>query len=211
MPDLPLALAALPGALSQDLELEDANMFRDLRQAAVLILLYPHEDAISLLLTRRPHTLSTHAGQISLPGGAREAEDLNLWQTALREVREELGIETCGLTRIGRLPDVPVLVSNYVIAPFVAWSRHAPEPRPDPVEVSEILEVRLEELLDPNAICEEPWELREGTWLVTYFRVREDAVWGATARILSLFCRYLSDAFSRVVDAPGSIRPLSPS
>ena len=62
------------------------------RQGAVLILFYPGAEGATILLTRRSDKLSHHKGQISLPGGAREAADASLWETALREAHEETGV-----------------------------------------------------------------------------------------------------------------------
>src|SRR5438270_12158952 len=91
------------------------------RHAAVLALLFSRNEHISLLLTERPFNLSRHAGQISLPGGAVEAHDADLWQTALRETREELGIRTGRIQPLGRLSTIYVVASDYLVSPFVAW------------------------------------------------------------------------------------------
>ncbi|RME34206.1 MAG: NUDIX domain-containing protein, partial [Thermoflexia bacterium] len=62
------------------------------RQAGVLLLLYPLQDVLHLVLTVRPTHLNYHAGQVSLPGGGWEAGDRSLEETARREAEEELGI-----------------------------------------------------------------------------------------------------------------------
>jgi 8-oxo-dGTP pyrophosphatase MutT (NUDIX family) len=177
--------------------------------AAVLILLFPRRGRISFLLTRRPHFLSTHAGQVALPGGAYEPGDADLWDTALREAREELGIVTRGVRRLGRVESVPVSVTGYVVTPFVGWSPCALEIHPEPSEVAEVIEVALDELLEPGAIREEAWILHGSARQVAFFQLGDTQVWGATARILTLFCRRLNVTFGTDGLEPGSVRPFA--
>jgi 8-oxo-dGTP pyrophosphatase MutT (NUDIX family) len=178
-----------------------------LRLAAVLVLLYPREGGPCLLLTRRPDSLPDHPGQISLPGGAWEPEDSELWHTALRETQEEIGVRTGRVRLLGRLEEVPVAVSGFVIVPFVAWNPVAPRLRPNPTEVEEIIEVPLAALLDPRSIAEEVWPLRGGHWRVTFYRMGTHHVWGATARILSDLSARLVGQGGGFVRRPGSVLP----
>jgi 8-oxo-dGTP pyrophosphatase MutT (NUDIX family) len=208
MEKLPPIVAGLPDRLSPSSQPPNDGTEAGMRPAAVLILLFPRDNEVCLLLTRRPRTLRTHAGQISLPGGSWEPNDLDLWHTALRETREELGIDTHGLELLGLLDAVPVAASGYLISPFVAWSPHVPDLSPDPAEVSGIVEVAIQALLDPASIGEEVWELRQRAWLVTFFRLGDVVIWGATARILSLLCRSLHEGFAEREHKPGSVRPL---
>lgn len=177
------------------------------RQAAVLLVLFPRGNQVSFLLTARPDTLSRHPGQISLPGGAVEPRDSALWHTALRETQEELGMRTGRLRLLGRLEAVPVVVSNYLITPFVGWNPVPPRLRPDPREVAEVIEVPLDILLDPSAVREELWELRGGYWIVSFYRFGDKSVWGATARILSSLARRLRPTEAGADYLPGSMRP----
>lgn len=180
----------------------------DLRQSAVLVLLFPSRQDVSFLLTERPHSLSSHAGQMSLPGGAREPEDENLCATALRETSEELGIDTTDLEVLGRLEDVDVRVSGYTITPFVAWSDHPPHVRPQPNEVASVLPVPLHALLAGEAVRHETWDMRGSLWEVSLYRFSGFAVWGATARILAhLAARFESDV-PAPHPLPGHVRPL---
>ena len=65
------------------------------RQAAGLVLLYPHGDETALLLTVRSAHLANHQGQVSLPGGAVEAGE-SVEDAALREAHEEVGLGRAG-------------------------------------------------------------------------------------------------------------------
>src|SRR5579872_1644177 len=119
-----------------------------MQAAAVLVLFFPGREGASFFLTERPGDLSRHPGQISLPGGRKEDGDGSLWETALRETREELGIRTGRIRPLGRLAPVPVRVSRYLIHPFLAWSPARPRLAPDPREVAGVLEVPASILLD---------------------------------------------------------------
>jgi 8-oxo-dGTP pyrophosphatase MutT (NUDIX family) len=177
------------------------------RHAAVLLLLFSRGERVSFLLTGRPHTLSRHPGQISLPGGAAEPGDITLWQTALRESQEEIGLKTGRLRPLGRLETVEVTVSNYLITPFVAWNPVPPRLHPDPREVAEVIEVPLDALLDPTAVSEEVWELRGMLRSVIVYRFGETLVWGATARILAHLAVRLRPEEPPMPLMPGSVRP----
>jgi 8-oxo-dGTP pyrophosphatase MutT (NUDIX family) len=157
----------------------------ELRRAAVLVLFFSRGADVVFLLTERPATLSRHAGQISLPGGAEEQKDDTLLATALRETSEELGMDASRVVMLGRLDSVIVPVSGYLIVPFVGWVDEAPNIQADPGEVELVLEISLDALLDPATVCEETWQMRGEGWIVTYFHLHDRVVWGATARILA--------------------------
>jgi 8-oxo-dGTP pyrophosphatase MutT (NUDIX family) len=164
----------------------DLALPSDCRQGGVLILLYPRAGRLTTVLTRRTETVRSHKGQISLPGGAREADE-PLVQTALRETCEELGVPADGTDVIGHLSTLYTPPSNYCIHPFVAYRSSPPSFRPDPVEVAQVLEVPLLTLLDPSTRKVEDWpdprfdNLRQ----VPFYDIQGQVVWGATAMILS--------------------------
>jgi 8-oxo-dGTP pyrophosphatase MutT (NUDIX family) len=177
------------------------------RRAAVLVLLYPRNERITFALTVRPDTLSRHPGQISLPGGMAESCDATLWDTAVRETQEELGLLSGRVVPMGRLNDVKVRVDQNVITPFVGWNPVPPRFKPDRNEVAEVLEVPLQSLLHPDSVEEETWELRGSQWHVAFYRLSDRVVWGITGLILSDFHNRLEAAERGV--RPGSVRPVS--
>ncbi|HEX6510564.1 MAG TPA: CoA pyrophosphatase [Chloroflexota bacterium] len=178
-----------------------------LRRAAVLVLMYPRADDVTFVLTARPETLSRHPGQISLPGGVAEPEDVSLWDTAVRETREELGVRPGRIVPLGRLDDVALRVSEHVIAPFVGWNPVAPSFRPDHREVAAVLQVPLRLLLDPASIDEELWHFRDREWRVAFYRFGDHVVWGATALILHDLHARLQRGANNFSVRPGSVRP----
>ena len=157
------------------------------RPSAVLVLLFPDaEGQARVLLTARTSHISTHAGEISFPGGSADPGDADPIATALREAAEEVGLdpEGCGLRVTGGLEVFALTVSGYRITPVVALAERRPAYRPAPDEVARIIEAPVEAFL-PDA----PVELEERTIrqrLIRYgvYPVEGERVWGATARML---------------------------
>lgn len=152
-------------------------------EAAVLALFYPSHGKLRLVFIKRNEYDGPHSAQISFPGGAREAGDLSLEDTALREAREELGING-EIEVLGSLTPLHIPVSNYMVYPFVGWIREPPLFHPDPSEVQYLVEAPLDALLDP-ANCDTGIRYDHGLPVeAPFYRIGEEKVWGATAMIL---------------------------
>lgn len=158
------------------------------RIGAVLLMVYPLADELHVVLTRRPDTLNTHAGQISFPGGRQEGDE-TLQTTALRETFEEVGITDADLTVIGQLTPLYIPPSDFEVTPFVAWHHPPTRPafQPSAAEVAEILEVPLSQLLDPSTLQESERIFQGQSFQVPFFNVDGHKVWGATAMMLREF------------------------
>lgn len=167
--------------LREHLQREPSKTFEapglELKEAAVLAPLYWKNDEPYALLTKRPMTLRKHPGQISFPGGGREAADLTPLHTALRETREELGIDPDVVDVLGLLGAMPTITS-YWVTPFVGVVPADVPLSPNPGEIAEVIHAPL-------------WRLRrEKRHLYQADRdvfVWDDArhvVWGATWRMV---------------------------
>lgn len=158
------------------------------RDAAALVLVFPDAAGDArIVLMLRPGGDHVHAGQVALPGGAREPDDAYPEGTALREAAEEVGLDAtaAGVTTLGRLDVVDVRVSGYRLVPVVAVAEREPRLHPDAREVAAILTVPVRHFLPdaPVEIVEEErdgWRLRYGAYPVEGYRV-----WGATGRVLA--------------------------
>ena len=154
-----------------------------LRPAAVLVPIVDRRPAPTVLFTRRAAHLKDHSGQVSFPGGRVHAGDASPEATALREAREEIGLDPARVEVLGRLSETLVLQSAFRLTPWVA---SVPYPYPyvaDPREVDEILHVPLSELQRPGAHRVEKREAYGMNLDVHYFDLGGEVLWGATARI----------------------------
>jgi 8-oxo-dGTP pyrophosphatase MutT (NUDIX family) len=154
------------------------------RQSAVLVLFSAGEgDGPDVLLTQRSAGLRSHAGQVAFPGGRLDPEDAGLEDCALREAREETGLDPAGVVVAGFAPQLWVPVTNYAVTPVVAWWEHPSPVRPiDPREVVRVVRVPLVELVDPAnrfMVMHPSGNAGPG------FEVRGLFVWGFTAAVLT--------------------------
>jgi 8-oxo-dGTP pyrophosphatase MutT (NUDIX family) len=152
-------------------------------RAANLVPLHEKDGEPHLLLTRRPKHMRHHPGQLSVPGGRIEpGEDARA--AALREAREEIGLDPADADVLGRLSETLVLQTAFRLTPWVA---SVPYPYPyaaEPLEVEEILHVPLSALLSPGVHRVEPREAYGMNVDVHFFTLGNDLLWGATARIV---------------------------
>jgi len=157
----------------------------DARLSAVLILFYPVDGVLHLPFILRPTYRGVHSGQVSLPGGGREAVDVTLADTALRETHEEIGVPPAGIKLLGQLSPLYVAASNHIVYPFVGWIDRRPEFRTDPYEVAMLIEAPLHDFQNPANRHTEVWQLRDRAVQVPFFKVQDQIIWGATAMMLS--------------------------
>lgn len=158
---------------------------RPLRRAAVLFLLYARGRVPHLPFIVRPEYDGPHSGQIALPGGKREEGDGSLWDTAIRETEEEVGVPRADIHFIGCLTKVYIPNSHYLVSPYVGWIEHRAEFAPHPQEVHQVLEVAVERLLAPERVHREIWNIRGLEVDVPFYACQGHKIWGATAMMLA--------------------------
>jgi 8-oxo-dGTP pyrophosphatase MutT (NUDIX family) len=156
------------------------------RPAAALLLLFPADGEVRLLLTVRSSNLPSHAGQVSLPGGAVEPGE-TIEEAALREAHEEIGVSPSAVRVLGRLTPLHIPVSGYLLHPVIGVTDERPDLRLADAEVEQVIEPALAVLLDPGSIRHRP-RLRDRLFEdVPYYALDSLQVWGATAMVLSEF------------------------
>ncbi|MCK5138130.1 MAG: CoA pyrophosphatase [Bacteroidales bacterium] len=159
--------------------------------AAVMVLMYPSDGHISLAFIKRNEYPGPHSAQVSFPGGAREDQDGSLEFTALRETREELGIND-GIGVLGSLTELYIPVSNFMVTPFVGWLDQRPVFNPDTSEVQYVIEASVYELMDPKNQRSETILQHGQTLEVPIYVAGDEKIWGATAMMLSEFLEVAS-------------------
>ncbi len=147
--------------------------------SAVLVILYRKMQQTHVLMTKRALDLKVHAGEIAFPGGVVEKEDNDLMCTALRETKEEVGVEVDPCRVIGCLPNVKTR-TGFEITPFVAALQFPPIIKASSDEVYEVLEIPLTPLLSTQ---QRDIGFKASEEMVVYL-YKHHRIWGASAKIL---------------------------
>jgi 8-oxo-dGTP pyrophosphatase MutT (NUDIX family) len=191
----------LPGALAHDLMratpvgpvTPDFKHKLPPKPGAVLIALYEDEGQIKFPLIKRQEYLGAHSGQVSLPGGkAEQGEDAIA--TAIREAKEEIGLDQDEIEVVGKLSDFFVIPSNFLVTPIVVKIKGVPQLNPDPREVARILTGNLLQLTQQDSIKnKEIMAAGHFRMMAPHFEIENEIVWGATAMILNELCHIVKE------------------
>ena len=185
--DLPYAASFTAEQLTAARKLFPAE---HLARAAVLVPLVDRPQGLQVMLTLRASHLKNHAGQVSFPGGRMESHDAGPWEAALREAREEIGLEPRYIERAGFLPD-HMVITGFRVTPVVGFIEAGFTLHLDTTEVEEVFEVPLEFILDPGNHL--PRERQFAGLTVTTYDILYQGrqIWGATANMLISLSRLL--------------------
>jgi 8-oxo-dGTP pyrophosphatase MutT (NUDIX family) len=192
-----------PPIWTSELREEPAWIDRVPTPAAVLLPLVMRE-TVCVLLTQRSAQLSSHAGQIALPGGRVDAQDRDAVAAALREAQEEVGLPPDRVEVLGTLPRYRT-GSAFDITPVVALVQPDWVVRPNAGEVDAVFEVPLSYLMNP-ANHRRHWRESDGLrreWYAMPYRdgEQERFIWGATAGLLRNFYHLLAAASRQHADS----------
>jgi 8-oxo-dGTP pyrophosphatase MutT (NUDIX family) len=172
----------------------------DSKSAAVMILLYPKNDLVHTAFIQRPEYDGVHGGQISFPGGKREASDPDLIHTAIRETSEEIGIVPSEINVLNTLTPLYIPISNIIVTPVVGWMDKQPVFKRDEDEVVFIIEADIRTLMNPSTMKIKPFEIRGEIIDIKYFDYKGNIIWGASAMIFNELFTILKRAhFSEMV------------
>lgn len=188
-----------PPVWAPEITVERRFTERDATHASVLVPLVLRDD-LTVLLTQRTDHLTDHPGQISFPGGRSEDSDADATATALREAKEEIGLDHSHIDVIGSLPTYTT-GTGFIVTPVVALVRPGFRLRADPFEVAEIFEVPLSFLMSPanhhrhavdvggirREFLSMPWQGHDEQG-----QARRYFIWGATAAMLRNLYRFLA-------------------
>lgn len=158
----------------------------EITEASVLVPVYrTSEGDCKVVLVRRSEN-GIHGGEIAFPGGKRKTSDRTLLDTALREVREEIGLTSEFIDIVEALPPVDTISTRFRIYPFLARIVPSQPWVPDRNEIADILEVSVKSLADPGVHGEETRVFPgfPGPLHIRFYRIGSHKLWGATYRIL---------------------------
>lgn len=175
----------------------------DARQSAVLVLFGEGEAGPDLLLTERSHSMRSHPGQVSFPGGGLDPGE-GPHDAALREANEETGLDPAGVQLLGDLPELWLPPSNNIVTPVVGWWR---DPSPVSVrsleEVHAVYRVPIAELRDPTHRIRVRSPRNPG-WVGPGFLIgpeKDVILWGFTGGIVTRLFEYVG-WIEELPDAP---------
>ncbi|PIF06232.1 MAG: coenzyme A pyrophosphatase [Draconibacterium sp.] len=158
------------------------------KYSSVLLLLSEVEGELSICLIKRPAHMKYHAGQVALPGGRIEKNESPM-ETALRETWEEIGVEPSQIEVIGRLSDLYIDVSQFMIHPFVGWLATPHTYKINKQEVERIIPFPTSHWNSNTEFAE--LETVTGRHNVPCIKFEKEIIWGATAMILEEFFEVL--------------------
>jgi 8-oxo-dGTP pyrophosphatase MutT (NUDIX family) len=165
------------------------------RPAAVSLVLVDGPAGAEILMIKRAQRAGDPwSGQIAFPGGRQDPEDRDLLATAVRETREETGVDLAAAERLGVLDDlVPLTVTlpPVIVRPFVFAVPRRPAVTTT-VEVQRAFWVALARLSEPAVQSRLTITLRDGMRTLPAYRLGEDIVWGMTERILTPFVHMIT-------------------
>jgi 8-oxo-dGTP pyrophosphatase MutT (NUDIX family) len=173
---------------------------RNPRKSSVLVWLYPKEVEIFTRLILRAEYPGVHSGQIAFPGGTWEETDKSLWDTALREASEEVGLPREKIKKIGELSPIYIPPSNFWVQPFIGVSEAFIPPVIDSVEVQNAIDMNIRLLLDPKVKEEKVifHSSSKSEQKTPYYNIQGYTVWGATAMILSELEELIRRTYSKL-------------
>ncbi len=170
-------------------EIRNMGTGNDPVKSGVIILVYPGNGGEAhTVFIRRPQYDGVHSGQIAFPGGRHEEDDNDMMETALREAEEEIGIARQDVQVAGKLTDLYIPPSNYLVSPFIGILPDKPVFYPDNNEVAQIIEVPLRIFVEDNYRTRVPMTMATGECMDTpCYLVDHHTIWGATAMIMAEF------------------------
>ena len=189
----------MPPVWTPEIKTEPRFNDRAPAHASVLVALV-ERDELTVLLTQRTDHLNDHPGQVSFAGGRVEASDADAAATALREAREEIGLEARYVDVLGAMPTYTT-GTGFIVTPIVALVRPGFVVSADPFEVADVFEVPLSFLMNPANHRRHAVDVNgtQREFLSMPYdgadvagRPRRRFIWGATAAMLRNLYRFLA-------------------
>ena len=182
-------------------DLSNKSIASDLIQSAVLIPITVWKNELVILFTKRTNSVNNHQNQISFPGGAIEKNDADPQAAALRETKEEIGIEKKNIEILGELK-AKNSTTGFNIYPFVGFIHNLEEIQINELEVDRIIYIPINWLRNPKNSHTEIYKGQDKiSHSVIAFSIYDgEKVWGVTAslvkRLLEIIINSEADRFA---------------
>jgi 8-oxo-dGTP pyrophosphatase MutT (NUDIX family) len=171
----------------------DRHVPRDPVPAAVLVPLIDRPEGLTVLLTHRATQLARHSGQISFPGGRVDPTDRSVAEAALREAREEVGLDPARVRVFGYLPD-HLVTTGFRITPVLSLVSPPFTLELNPAEVAGVFEVPVAHVFDRSKHQARMRRVGDEDMLLHDIPWEGQNIWGATAGMLLTFVRMVESA-----------------
>jgi len=168
------------------------------RKAAVLIPLLEIEDELLVMLTKRSKNLSSHAGQVSFPGGKKDSIEESSLETALRETYEEIGLKPEKVEILGNLDQI-LSIQKYIVTPFVGLIPAEFKPIPNPDEIESVFKVPLSFFMKSSNHWVQEFQTSTEKVFLHHFDFEGYDIWGLTAKLI---LRLLEIGLEHIPDFP---------
>ena len=169
---------------------KDLTIINNAKKAAVVVIIYRNTLGKSVIYLIERNTYDGHhSGQMAFPGGKMDDEDANLSETALREVREEIGV-VLALDQLFPLTPQWIHVSNHWVQPFYTIVYEKPIFTLNKREINCIFEIPISSLTDSSILTFHELVILDQKVISPKYLKNGKEIWGATAIILyQLFLR----------------------
>ena len=139
-----------------------------------------------LLMERVSHEKDVHSNQISFPGGKFEEDDETFFDAALRELREELGVNPELINLISPLTELYIPPSNFLVKPFLCFSNYQLTYNPNKSEVRSFMEIPLSFFLEESNVIQGGFKSARGYDVnAPFYEYNSHKIWGATAMMIA--------------------------
>ncbi len=185
LPGIDAQLSMAPADRRQALEKAEQNAVQK-RYAAVSVIVSTQPTAENLILIQRSQYEGVHSGQLAFPGGKKEDFDVDFYETAVRETKEEIGIILQEQHFIRKLTPLYVPPSNFEVHPFLFFTADPLQFTIDPYEVAAVISLPISVLIDDQTVSNKEIDTSYSFKIKTsVFTFGEHVVWGATAMMLA--------------------------
>ncbi|MEY4383175.1 MAG: hypothetical protein RI995_717 [Bacteroidota bacterium] len=164
--------------------LENSQLMSQAKKAAVSVIINEsNEESPTIILIKRNEYDGHHSGQMAFPGGKMDASDKNLYETAARESKEEIGLDL-HMNHFQELSPVWVKVSNFIIYPYLIFVNKKLEFDINKREINRIFEIPVNEFTNSKNLKAHQLTIQGKAYWSPYFEYENEIIWGATALIL---------------------------